>query len=105
VTTAEQVAALRRLQAQVADWPQVARGRRPKDPRLLQEMVIELHRQTDELLPVLLDGWDAKERYMPIIAALGIYGEAANLPALVEKVRSFPEIKRTENELAAEAQP
>jgi hypothetical protein len=46
---------------------------------------------------LLLDVLEAHERYQPIIAALGIYGEQANLEALVEKVRSFPEIKRHED--------
>jgi hypothetical protein len=41
---------------------------------------------------LLLDVLEAHERYQPIIAAIGIYGEQASLPALVEKVRSFPEI-------------
>ena len=45
---------------------------------------------------LLLDFLEAHERYQPIIAALGIYGEDANLEALVKKVRTFPEIKPTE---------
>jgi hypothetical protein len=41
---------------------------------------------------LLLDVLEAHERYTPIIAALAIYGEQANLKALVEKARSFPEV-------------
>lgn len=33
------------------------------------------------------------DRYRPIIAALGIYGESVNLAAIVAKVRTFPEFK------------
>jgi hypothetical protein len=46
---------------------------------------------------LLLDLIEAHERYQPIIAAIGIYGEQASLPALVEKVRAFPEIKKHED--------
>jgi hypothetical protein len=50
-------------------------------------------RAAQEALDSLIE---AHERYQPIIAALAIYGEAANLKALVEKVRAFPEVKRHE---------
>jgi hypothetical protein len=59
----------------------------------LQKRLGEARQRTAELEAENERLREMVERYQPIIAALGIYGENANLAALVEKVRTFPEMR------------
>jgi hypothetical protein len=90
-----------RLLAEIEEMEKVLQEKVPQKRGATSEVkrVIEAGLWGDEVearraQEALDDLIEAHERYQPVIAALAIYGEQANLAALVEKVRTFPEAKR-----------